>query len=455
MSDINQKDQLRSTMLRYLDGQLTENEIQDLEHKLKESPELIEEFAHFSLNHAQLLSINEHKNQEFYPEFNEKVIPFPHGRRIKLGALACGLIFVFTFFVWKNLNQPNSQSGAQVELISSNQPIFDSDSPELKIGNSQYLKSLKLSSGSLTLRVGDNATFFMEGPSSVTFIDDMKVRLDIGRVTLTADEDVIGFTVETPSTQVKDIGTKFGVSVDSSGTSDVVVFDGEVELNKGDLDSGNHLTRLKAGQALRISKGRAPQRISSVVSQHHSDSWATNSALGAIRRVTDNVSQRWSYRFYPVIRSGFEEGVLAWPYTESNKPKWWSTQGTGMPSELEGADVVQMLQQELSNDTLEVQIDLARPSRLFIFFEVNAPVPNWLQQNFKPTQLELRLSPDSPQIAKEFKREPNYAVQFKVWSQDIETAQTVSLGAVSKVDENSPPFYMYGVAAKPLTKLKE
>ncbi|MEM7234949.1 MAG: FecR domain-containing protein, partial [Planctomycetota bacterium] len=305
-------------------------------------------------------------------------------------------------------------------------------------------------------RIADRATVVVQGECSLDLLSDMRLRLDAGRLTATADEGVVGFTVETPDAYVKDIGTRFGVAVSSAG-SDIVVFDGEVEVSAVDSAVKKGPTRLTAGEAVRWRENRLPERISSVVSEGESEEWTAvpdELADGAIATVTDNVESRSSYHFYPVLRKGMNEGVLAWPY-ETNKPRWWSVSGEGLPAELAGADIVQMLQQELENKELRIDIRLARPSRLFVFFEKDAPVPEWLEREFRRLPVELRLSPDAPQVARKLGREPRYAVRFEVWTRDVLEAGKATLSAVDKRDENSPPFYMYGVAAKSLTDFEK
>jgi hypothetical protein len=65
------------------------------------------------------------------------------------------------------------------------------------------------------------------------------------------DGEAKGFTVETPEVNVIDQGTEFGVAVRGDRKSDVIVFQGKVDLRANGDISGS-AKRLSAGEAARI-----------------------------------------------------------------------------------------------------------------------------------------------------------------------------------------------------------
>ncbi len=99
------------------------------------------------------------------------------------------------------------------------------------------LAGSRLSSGSLRLKQGrahvgfDNgAQVFLEGPAVFYLHDANRAHLESGRIMAHVPQQAIGFTIETQTTDIVDLGTEFGVEVTPSGATEVQVLEGEVEL---------------------------------------------------------------------------------------------------------------------------------------------------------------------------------------------------------------------------------
>ena len=90
--------------------------------------------------------------------------------------------------------------------------------------------------GDLTLREGyaeltlaHGVRLILESPLTIDVTDPKRVILKSGSLVATVPRPAIGFTVITPSSEVVDLGTEFGVSVDKQGGSEVCVLKGEVK----------------------------------------------------------------------------------------------------------------------------------------------------------------------------------------------------------------------------------
>lgn len=90
--------------------------------------------------------------------------------------------------------------------------------------------------GDLTLREGyaeltlaHGVRLILEAPLTIDVADPKRVVLKSGSLVATVPRPAIGFTVITPSSEVVDLGTEFGVSVDKQGGSEVCVLKGEVK----------------------------------------------------------------------------------------------------------------------------------------------------------------------------------------------------------------------------------
>jgi hypothetical protein len=91
--------------------------------------------------------------------------------------------------------------------------------------------SLELLHGTATLSFRSGAVVTLEAPAEIEIISEMKANVRHGRVVADIPESAIGFRLDTPDMEVKDLGTVFTVSVDrDQGKSQVDVIDGEVEI---------------------------------------------------------------------------------------------------------------------------------------------------------------------------------------------------------------------------------
>ena len=130
---------------------------------------------------------------------------------------------------------------------------------------------LELASGLVEIACDSGATVVLEGPARFELSSPHTASLLRGRLTATVskaggepqpDAAAAGslFTVQTPSAVVRDLGTRFGVEVDTVGKTSVHVFDGLVECvgwGFGDAKSA----RLAAGQGAAVDQRGAVRRL--------------------------------------------------------------------------------------------------------------------------------------------------------------------------------------------------
>lgn len=91
----------------------------------------------------------------------------------------------------------------------------------------------KLTQGTAQFSTGRGAILVIEAPSEIEFIDENRVLLTHGKVVgkcLSPQSE--GLRVQTPTAEVIDLGTEFGVQVDRDGVTNVVTFDGKVQLRE-------------------------------------------------------------------------------------------------------------------------------------------------------------------------------------------------------------------------------
>jgi len=113
----------------------------------------------------------------------------------------------------------------------------------------------ELQKGLVHLRFTQGADVVLVGPARLDIRDAQHVRLMYGDVRVTAPPTAKGFTMATRDVDYVDLGTEFGLRVDrNSGTSDLYVFDGQV--NVASPQSGKVLSEVMGGQSSRCLDGK-------------------------------------------------------------------------------------------------------------------------------------------------------------------------------------------------------
>jgi ferric-dicitrate binding protein FerR (iron transport regulator) len=123
--------------------------------------------------------------------------------------------------------------------------------------------TLELEAGVVTLRLQPSVTAWMEGPAKLTLLDkrgniDIKQGRAYFEITKPTGDRDKSFGVRTPAGTVRDIGTKFGVSVAPDGSVEAHVMDGTIEI-LGANDTP--VATAKAGEGLRWKVGEAATKI--------------------------------------------------------------------------------------------------------------------------------------------------------------------------------------------------
>jgi hypothetical protein len=313
--------------------------------------------------------------------------------------------------------------------------------------------AIRCVSGTLGLAFDTGARVALEGPADVRVVSGMKVRVDRGRVTARVGDGAKGFTVETPSALVVDRGTEFGVEVDASGRTLVVVFRGAVDLSRnGPADSPTPAHRLVGGDAVRVDPTGPLSRVVVVERRPGDDAWSvgpTPDPNAVIRSVRDNVQGPGSSRYYQIVRRGLDDDAPAYV----DRPHEWNGLDTrGLPGFLRGADYVMPYNDAKRVKDLEITVEVARNATLYVFFDDREAVPSWLSGRFTDTGVKIGLDeaswPDMTRYTVE--RGPGRSINtvFSVWKRDVGRDEPVTLGAM-KGAANHRAMYGFAAVARP------
>ncbi|MDP4625552.1 MAG: FecR domain-containing protein [Opitutales bacterium] len=120
--------------------------------------------------------------------------------------------------------------------------------------------SLTLNHGYSEITMNNGVTLVLEAPVEIEVESLDKIRLMRGRLVAKVPEAAIGFTVLTPNSEVVDLGTEFGMSVDASGASEVHVLDGEVKARPL---NGKKFTSLVRDEAMAFTDKNTVSRMRS------------------------------------------------------------------------------------------------------------------------------------------------------------------------------------------------
>ncbi|ARN55957.1 NPCBM/NEW2 domain-containing protein [Sedimentisphaera salicampi] len=117
----------------------------------------------------------------------------------------------------------------------------------------------KLEQGHIELLFESGSQVVIESPAIFRCISEGVLRLDYGKACSYVPERAQGFTVQTPSSDIVDLGTEFGVEVNKYGDSKVQVYEGKTVLNSVNDKISKFL--LSVGQAGEV------ERLSGVISE--------------------------------------------------------------------------------------------------------------------------------------------------------------------------------------------
>jgi hypothetical protein len=319
----------------------------------------------------------------------------------------------------------------------------------------------EFSQGALEVTFDTGAQVKVFGPAKFEVISPRSICCSRGRVTTLVGESGKGFTIETPKARIVDLGTQFGVDISEKGDTQVVVFQGSVDLTRSDaaadLASNNAekwTRRLNQGEALMVNNTGKTERL---VAVQRGDFFPSNllELYGraphdrVILDVRDNIRDGESTKCYQIVHGGLREDA---PCFVDRSHQWNGVDGAGIPQFLLGADYIMPFNADKFIPDLHVDVQVARPSTCYVFFDDNMSPPAWLREEFQDTGLDIAMDSSKTVWHKDHSTAagPGKSLDFNfsIWSRDIPKAGVVTLGGVDAPEKDTRPrgFNMYGIA---------
>lgn len=340
-----------------------------------------------------------------------KIIPFPLARIAAIAALL--LIAAMVAALWW------PQRGIEVEVLAASGGAEANFFP----GSRARRENLKLVRGELQVRLASGVVLDVAGPVEMGLVDAMHVRVLSGRVTADVGDRGKGFVIDTPQARVVDLGTRFGVDASYAAHTDVVVFQGKVDVfepQHGGQPSPQ-IASLKEGEAVQVSADGGRKRVVCVFTTGDSGDWSRRPQTGAlITGIDDSTAGARSNRFYRVGVGTLTAGTSL---RQTHPLSWTTLDGSPLPDWLEGGDWVETGASE-DETARELRVTLARPAMLFVLQDVRRAPPAWLREKFTDTGMRLLLERSSSKASGEAKSPQ----PFTVWSMKVSQPGTVTLG---------------------------
>ena len=327
--------------------------------------------------------------------------------------------------------------------------------------------TIRLNAGSLRILFEHGTSLTLQAPAVLEVQDAMLARIHRGSIRVLVAKGAEGFSIATPIAKVVDLGTEFGVRVDHRGGTDVVVFQGAVDVEGRSIENGppQLAKRLTTGEAMRLDELGTASRLVTVTSGRFprggggSLEPASDLRPPVIQQVLDNFNREGNFHFYEIVQAGMREDALA--FVDRPDHQWNGTDRAGMPTYLVGGDYVRTFNDDKLSSELEITLRITCPATIYILLDDRADAPEWLVREFEQVNEKIgldrgigRLRDLGPDGAPEWTQRPtgigpgvSVDESFSIWKRTIPQAGDVVLGPLRGHDWDTN---MYGIVAVPL-----
>lgn len=244
----------RQLLAEMFDRQLTKSELRALDEAMLSSYQLRNEYlqiakisADLEWEFSQPLQSNLNNLEGTIARSPSDQSKFAQTSRFSMAtAIAAALMLALSAALWWSTNQMQKQMIDMAEMQGSHtddgssEPVIatltgavdcvwgEAIEPPIYGAGINTDKTLNLESGLVQLTFESGAKVILEGPAEVKLHNSFYASLNRGKATAVVPEEAVGFRVDTPSAEIIDLGTSFGINVSESGASDIHVLEGEI-----------------------------------------------------------------------------------------------------------------------------------------------------------------------------------------------------------------------------------
>lgn len=196
-------------------------------------------------------------------------------------------------------NAASAAAGARAiaKLTASTDCVWDGvgSASVPSTGDSLYIDELlSLEHGLAEIMFADGARVHLEGPARFTLESSSRGNLHHGKLVARVSPRAVGFTIQTPTATVVDLGTEFGVEVDRGKQTNVHVIAGKVRLLPRDAaKSAQRGETLQAGEARRVASGSGTGPTTTTVLPFDSGYFLASQGRSNATAVEASSLERW------------------------------------------------------------------------------------------------------------------------------------------------------------------
>lgn len=287
---------------RYVDGAATREEVQELEAALRTDAALRQTFLRYLSLDSALAGTG--------PAL--AVVPGSKPARPKISrwwlgisaAAAAVVLGVASAFLSSPVDPGKIRQPPFAVLAAANDAVWADPNVELALRAGELPPGpLQLESGSAEFLCQDGATVVLRGPGAVRFPERKRVFVESGRLFCRCPSPESRLAVETPATEILDLGTEFAVEARADRSTRVAVLSGEVQVGK------SAPRRLRKGEAVEV-RGDGILVIAPLAREEFSE------LLLASPAVNEAVLHGVNLLRDPSFESGL--GAQSWSGTEGN-----------------------------------------------------------------------------------------------------------------------------------------
>ncbi len=254
-------------LLAYLSDELDNDEVAAVIERLQREPALAQRLVELASEEGKIVEWAGSATRSAMRERAATcIVPQrPPTSLLRLAAVVWGtaLVLILGVALWFYLQ--NDPIGGQV--AQQPEPVLDlrlakltdcrwaDNTPAMAEGDElRFGTELKLLEGVAEIEYPSGVRVTLQGSSTFTAVSAQRGLLTVGRLSATVPRAAVGYAIETPSLDVIDLGTQFGVCVAEDGSTEVHVFQGEVEtVTRGEEESPAVRQTLSTAQAARFN----------------------------------------------------------------------------------------------------------------------------------------------------------------------------------------------------------
>lgn len=258
---MNDPDELRNLAERYCDGLLTPAELERLNGLLQANPNAQRMFLEVGTIHAGLqwtsaappesTGVTARLMNQPQP-ISTSSPPSPVRRFLRPALLAAAAMIVVGLSMIMLRHKNDADPTPTIAQIRRMVDVVWSSGTSLAEGATLQPGKLRLTRGLVEIQSTSGATILLEGPAELDLLHVSEAALHSGRVVIRITDPNASFKLVTATAQLLDLGTEFGVEIESGDKTVLQVYEGEVLARVNGAAGAEQSQHVESGQAVRL-----------------------------------------------------------------------------------------------------------------------------------------------------------------------------------------------------------